>query len=135
MPAINGDLDCLTAPKMGQSGENILVIDDDDGVRTFVVESLESLGYSVRAAPNGPAGLALIKTEIPDLLLVDFAMPGMTGVDVIKAVQKIKPALPTILATGYAETDTIDQVAGPIRVLRKPFQIDQLADVIQDLLE
>jgi signal transduction histidine kinase/CheY-like chemotaxis protein len=133
--AINGDLDCLTAPKMGQPGENILVIDDDDGVRTFVVESLESLGYSVRAAPDGPAGLALIKAEIPDLLLVDFAMPGMTGVDVIKAVQKIKPALPTILATGYAETDTIDQVAGPIRVLRKPFQIDQLADVIQDLLE
>ena len=120
---------------MGHAGENILVIDDDDGVRTFVVESLESLGYSVRAAPDGSAGLALIKSGIPDLLLVDFAMPGMTGVDVIKAVQKIKPALPTILATGYAETDSIDQVAGPIRVLRKPFQIDQLAGVIQDLLE
>jgi CheY-like chemotaxis protein len=40
---------------MGHAGENILVIDDDDGVRTFVVESLESLGYSVRAAPDGSA--------------------------------------------------------------------------------
>jgi len=134
-PAAIDGLETVTVPKTGNAEEDILVIDDDDGVRTFIVESLESLGYRVRAASNGVAGLAQIKNRIPNLLLVDFAMAGMTGVDVIKAVRKIEPTLPTILATGYAEMETIERVGGPIRVLRKPFQIDQLAGAIQELLE
>jgi CheY-like chemotaxis protein len=134
-PAAIDGLETIAAPKTGNAEEDILVIDDDDGVRTFIVESLESLGYRVRAASNGVAGLAQIKNRIPNLLLVDFAMAGMTGVDVIKAVRKIEPTLPTILATGYAEMETIERMGGPIRVLRKPFQIDQLAGAIQELLE
>jgi signal transduction histidine kinase/ActR/RegA family two-component response regulator len=134
-PAVNTELESVIAPKMRHAEDEIFVIDDDDGVRTFIVESLESLGYRVRAASDGPAGLAQIRTKIPHLLLVDFAMAGMTGVDVIKEVQKIEPTLPTILATGYAETELIERVAGPIRILRKPFQIDQLAGAIHELLE
>jgi CheY-like chemotaxis protein len=124
----------MLVPATSSSDDEIVVIDDDDGVRTFIVESLQSLGYSVRAASNGAAGLALIKNKIPDLLLVDFAMAGMTGLDVIREVRCIEPTLPTILATGYAEMDSIEQAASSIRILRKPFQIDQLAGTIQELL-
>jgi CheY-like chemotaxis protein len=79
---------------MRHAEDDILVIDDDDGVRAFVVDSLESLGYSVRAASNGPAELALINCKIPHLPLVDFAMAGMTGIDVINVVQQLNRHCP-----------------------------------------
>ena len=113
---------------------HVMVIDDDDGVRRFIVESLEMLGYSVADAPNGTEGLACLAGHIPDLLVVDFAMAGMNGIEVARAARRMAPSVPIILATGYAETDTAE--TGLIRqILRKPFQIDDLARAVHVALE
>ncbi len=113
----------------------ILVVDDDDGVRRFMVECLELLGYSVLEATNGPSGLELLAANIPDLMIVDFAMAEMTGLEVAEAAHRIMPDLPIILATGYAETDALGDTEIVHKVLRKPFQVDDLALAVRAILE
>jgi signal transduction histidine kinase len=110
----------------GTAREKVLVIDDDDGVRRFIVECLESSGYVVTASSNGADGLAQLRAAAPDLLIVDYAMPGMTGVEVVNAARMRDPGLRIILATGYADMEAVDQVIDAERVLRKPFKIDEL---------
>jgi len=111
----------------------VMVIDDDDGVRRFIVECLEMLGYTVVEASSGSDGLARLAAGMFDLLVVDFAMPGMNGVEVARVAHRIAPAMPILLATGYAETDTAE--SGLIRqVLRKPFQIDDLARAVNSVV-
>lgn len=118
----------------GPSDLRILVVEDDAEVRQFMVESLEMLGYQVRAAADGVAGLTAIQNEAPDLLIVDFLMPDMNGAQVVAAVTQILPTLPIIVATGYADMRAIDEVIGNNYVLRKPFQISELARLVSTAL-
>jgi signal transduction histidine kinase/CheY-like chemotaxis protein len=118
----------------GAAPGSVLVIDDDDGVRRFIVECMQMLGYRVTEASSGAAGLERLGDEVPDLMIVDFAMAGMTGVDVAEQARFIAPALPIILATGYAETSAIDEAESIRTVLRKPFHIDQLAHAVHAAL-
>jgi len=112
----------------------ILVIDDDTGVRRFIVECLEMLGYQVSQAAGGREGLASLASDMPDLLIVDYAMPGMNGVEVVQMARDQAPTLPIILATGYADMDAVDKVIGLGGVLRKPFRINDLQAAVQNAL-
>ena len=106
---------------------SVLVVDDDAGVRRFLVDSLEALGYRVEEAADGPSGLAALDGAEPDVLLVDFAMPGMNGAEVAREARARRPDLPVVFATGYSDTQMIEDVAGPgAAVLRKPFGVDDL---------
>ena len=114
--------------------ERILVIEDDVDVRTFLVDCLKMLGYTVTEAAHGRAGLERLPADNPDLLMVDFAMPGMNGLEVIAEAKRSRPQLPVILATGYADVDVSkDRVEG-YAVLRKPFQIGDLARTVKAAL-
>lgn len=114
--------------------ERILVIEDDVDVRTFLVDCLKMLGYAVSEAAHGRAGLERLQADNPDLLMVDFAMPGMNGLEVIAEAKRSHPQLPVILATGYADVDVSkDRVEG-YAVLRKPFQIGDLARTVKAAL-
>ncbi|MDH7975835.1 response regulator [Sphingomonas sp. AR_OL41] len=111
-----------------------LVIDDDDAVRCFIAECLEMFGYTVRVASSGAEGIALFEEDRPDLLVVDFAMPGMNGLAVATAARAAAPALPIILATGYADSEVADP--NPVTtVLRKPFRIDDLSQAVRTALD
>ncbi|HEY4316979.1 MAG TPA: response regulator [Herbaspirillum sp.] len=114
----------------GPAQRSILVVEDDPEVRQFMVESLGMLGYPVREAANGLAGLKAIREEPPDLLIVDFLMPDMNGAQVVAAVTEMLPKLPIIVATGYADMRAIDEVIGDNFVLHKPFQISELAKLV-----
>jgi len=115
--------------------ERLLVVEDDVGVRRFIVECLESLGYTVVEASHGQEGLERLALEAPDLLIVDFAMPGMNGVDVVSRAQERFPALPILVATGYADMEAVHAVVPADRVLRKPFQVNELAAAVRRALE
>jgi signal transduction histidine kinase/DNA-binding response OmpR family regulator len=112
----------------------ILVVEDDAEVRQFMVESLEMLGYRVAQAEDGMAGIEQIAQELPDLLIVDFLMPGMDGAKVVAQVTATTPELPIIVATGYADMRAIDEVIGNNTILRKPFQINDLAKSVRTAL-
>jgi signal transduction histidine kinase/ActR/RegA family two-component response regulator len=113
----------------------VMVIDDDEGVRRFIVECLEMLGCTVTEASNGADGLAYLADDIPDVLIVDFAMAGMNGVEVARVAHRIAPDMPIVMATGYAEDGVATETDGIRQILRKPFQVDQLADALQAAVE
>ncbi|ACG77450.1 sensor histidine kinase [Phenylobacterium zucineum HLK1] len=113
----------------------VMVVDDDDEVRRLVCDSLDLLGYEVEAAGDGPTALAELDRVQPDLLLLDFAMPGMNGAEVATAARARRGGLPIVFASGYAETDAVRQAVGRGAViLRKPFEIDDLARVVREAL-
>jgi signal transduction histidine kinase len=111
--------------------KRVLVIEDDSEVRAMLVESLKMLGYHVTEAADGRAGLNRLRDDNPDLLMVDFAMPGMNGIDVIAEARKMRSDLPVILATGYADIDISGLAVERCTILRKPFQLDDLARTIR----
>ncbi|THC42812.1 response regulator [Massilia sp. Mn16-1_5] len=108
-------------------GAHILVVEDDDFVRDSMVESLGALGYTVSHASDGEAGLRELEQGRPDLIITDYLMPGMTGAELVQQARLAFPDVPTIIATGYADMHAIEQVIGEDMVLRKPFQLAELA--------
>jgi len=113
----------------------ILIVEDDDFVRESMVSSLEALGHTVRQAPDGEAGLRALHDERPDLLITDYLMPGMTGAELMQRTRAMFPGLPMIIATGYADMKVIEQVIHDDVVLRKPFQLAELAVSVGQALD
>jgi PAS domain S-box-containing protein len=114
----------------------VLVIDDDPGVRQFLSDSLESLGYAVLQAGDGKTGLAMLERTAPDMLILDYAMPGMTGAEVAQLARAMRGQLPIIFASGYAETSALENVLdGNTVILRKPFRISDLQDALDRVLK
>lgn len=114
---------------------NILVVEDDADVRRVIVECLGLIGYSVSEAADGTQGLAAMAGSRPDLLVVDYAMPDMTGAEVISKAREMWRDLPVILATGYADMAAVERLAGKPVILRKPFDITTLADAVAGALD
>jgi CheY-like chemotaxis protein len=119
----------------GEASARILVVDDDPDMRRVLVASLDALGYWVAEAEDGPSALSLMDRVAPDLLLLDFAMPGMNGAEVARLARDRRPELPIVFASGYADTAAIEAAAGPEpRVLRKPFRMEEMQAVLTDAL-
>jgi len=112
----------------------VLLVEDDEGVRQFIAESLEMLGYSVVAASHGREGLERLDEETPELMIIDYAMPGLNGLEVAEAAKARAPSLPIILATGYADMEAVHKVFDPAHILRKPFQINDLDTAVRRAL-
>lgn len=116
--------------------EKILVIDDDTNVRQMTAALLEELGYRVEEASDGEKGIAEFVNSSPDLVLVDFAMPGMNGAEVASKLRKKQSNIPIVFISGYADTAAIERVFGPSStMLRKPFRMEELSAAIQSALE
>ena len=123
------------APAEG-GGSRIFVVDDDSDVREFLADILVSLGHRVETMPSGAAALEALGSGPPDLMLIDFAMPGMNGAELARAVRERFPGLPIAFVTGFAESDQIEAAVGPdVPVLHKPFGIEQLSAVVAAQLE
>ncbi len=119
---------------------HILVVDDDATVRAVLAGQLEDLGYVVTQAGDGLAALARLDLGAEtDLLVTDFAMPGMNGGVLIGEVRRRRPALPALLLTGYADPELQSIVDGDPNVgtvlLRKPVSGAELAGQIAVLLD
>jgi signal transduction histidine kinase len=108
----------------------VLVIDDDDQVRETLCEGLRSEGCDVVGAAGGPEGLEMIGAEKPDVVVLDYAMPVMTGAEVARRVKAAHPDLPIIFCSGYADSLALDQIDGAI-VLRKPIAIEDLSQAVR----
>jgi CheY-like chemotaxis protein len=122
------------APAPARAAACILVVEDDDFVRGSIVDSLQALGHRVSQAENGSAALARVASEQPDLMITDYMMPGMTGVELVKRVRALHPQLPMIIATGYADMKAVEETIGDDNLLRKPFQLADLAASVERAL-
>jgi signal transduction histidine kinase/CheY-like chemotaxis protein len=127
--------DTTTTPTERQDDETrVLVVDDDKLVRRFMAESLRSLRYQVIDAESGAQALEILDTTRIDLLLVDFAMPGMNGAEVARAAQGKQPGLPVLVVSGYADSAAVEAALGAARQLRKPFDLAELGAAVADTL-
>lgn len=111
----------------------ILAVDDDALILMSTVSMLEDLGHTVIEAGSGPAALEILQSGQPvDLLLTDYAMPGMSGLDLASTARQLRPGLQVLMATGYA--DLPEGSVLDIPRLPKPYTQDQLAASVGALL-
>jgi PAS domain S-box-containing protein len=114
----------------------VLVVDDDADVRLFLVETLQTFGYHVLEADDGYAGLSILARSSPHLAIVDYAMPSLTGVEMVRELRLKRPDLPILFASGYAETAEIEEALDEnTSILRKPFEISKLQQIVSELLQ
>jgi CheY-like chemotaxis protein len=133
-PAPSEDLADLSVP--GMQNELILIVDDDHAVRQVTVEMARDLGCEVAQASGGEQALTLVDklSPPPKLILLDYAMPGMNGLQLARALRERGMTAPIALVTGYAELSEADIAAGQLAgLLRKPFTIRELQGLLTQL--
>ena len=121
------------AAESGESSLRLLVVDDDPQVRAAIVRPLEEAGHIVDAVSDGPTALAAIAQRGFDLVLVDFAMPGMDGADVIRRAGEIRPEGRFLIVSGYADSEAIAAASPDTPVLKKPFDAGELVALVRSL--
>ena len=134
--AVAANLGAEEAPALrsAPAPSSILVIDDDPDVRGFIVESLEEQGYSVRDASDGRQGLAEIERQRPDLVIVDFIMPGLSGAEVANRIRAKEPDQAILFVSGYSETEAVKRTAPDAPLLAKPFRAEALDRAVRAAL-
>ena len=114
----------------------LLVVDDDPGQRSLVETFLRSQGHRVETAASGADALKRAEAAPPALVISDVRMPGMTGLELLRAVKRAHPGLPVLLVTAYAGVrDAIGAIRdGAADYLEKPIDLDELAALVRRLL-
>ena len=113
----------------------LLIVDDNADVRETLVQMVEADGHRTESVADGRTALAALANRKPDLLLVDFAMPGLNGAQVIAEAHNIYPGLPCLLITGYWDSNSLVSSGITCPILRKPFTTDALRDAMAAALE
>ncbi|GAJ07288.1 unnamed protein product, partial [marine sediment metagenome] len=115
---------------------NILVIDDEEMIRTLFKETLEELGHKVITAETASKGLDLVNQQDFDLIFLDLKMPGMDGAELFRQIKTIKPKLPVTIITGYPDSDMMARALaqGPFGVMNKPFGETDIIAAVNNFL-
>jgi CheY-like chemotaxis protein len=123
----------------GDGEETVLVLEDDDDVRTISVQILRDLGYRVIEAHDGPSALRLLERQTRvDLLFTDVVLPGgLSGADVAEHARQLRPDLRVLFTTGYARNAIVHhgRLDKGVRLITKPFTSADLASRIRDVLD
>lgn len=118
---------------MSEAKAKILVVDDEPSIRTSLSLLLSEIGYSVSTAENGLAALASFRKEIPDILISDLYMPGMTGFELTSVVRRRFPAVRTIAMSGAFRGDKIPAGVAADAFFPKGSNVGRLLKILQSL--
>jgi len=111
----------------------ILIVDDDPCVRDTVGAMLTQAGHPIQKVPDAQRALAVLRHRAPDLVITDIRMPGLTGLDLCRAVKNLYPDLPVIGMSGHA-TDEVEVREGLFDgFLQKPFGLADLLDKVEEV--
>ncbi len=144
LPRFEGDADAEETSARTQeasaieTGETVLVIEDEPVVRGLVVEVLGDLGYRAIEAVDGPGGIEIVQSaQRIDLLITDVGLPGLNGRQVADAARALRPDLRVLFMTGYAENAALvfGALDAGMTVITKPFTMDALATRIREIIE
>jgi signal transduction histidine kinase len=140
LPAVLcGEAEAPAAENIGSRSRSnnrssLLLVDDDDGVRTILAEIIEELGTKVTTAGNGREALDILKRQ-PDafhLVLTDVAMPVMNGVELLESVREQKLGVSVALMTGNINDELLSRVGPETQILPKPLESEALAQLLAD---
>ena len=125
--------------EFGRGHETVLVVEDDDDVRAFTVDSLRELGYRVVEAPNGQAALRLMDRpeHVIDLLFTDVVMPEMSGRELADRIQERRPGISILYTSGYTRNAMTNagRLDPSVDLLPKPFTFANLAEKVRQVLD
>ena len=114
----------------------ILIVEDDEAMREFLLEAISRSGYYVEAVPDGTEALLRVESGQFDLLLTDIRMPGLDGLELVRQARRHDPALGVLLVTAYAQDalDINDLEGSKTDVLSKPFNLNELIHRVETFL-
>jgi CheY-like chemotaxis protein len=142
LPRFMGEVPVIETPKpewaRGLTGECVLVVEDDPDVRTYVADTLGSLGYDALQAESGEQALGLINEYNGiNLLLTDVVMPGMNGRKLAEAAVQRKPDMKVLFMTGYSRNAIVHQgrLDTGVSLIQKPVTSEHLAAAVRKLLD
>ena len=117
-------------------GGRILLVEDEDMVRAVADRALARAGYTVTACADGEEGLAEIEGGGEfDLIVSDVVMPGMDGPSMARAIRKLKPTIPVLFMSGYAEEQLRREIDIPnMHFIAKPFSVQEIGDAVSRVL-
>jgi CheY-like chemotaxis protein len=108
----------------------LLVVDDDPAVRATTARMLEAVGHSVDSVSRGTTALAALTAEPFDLVIVDFAMPGMNGAELLRQAHRVRADLKALVISGFSDTQALPASGVTAPILPKPFSSEQLLDAV-----
>ena len=113
----------------------VLLVDDDDGVRDVCAAMLEDIGCEVTPAASGDDALRELAVRSFTIMLTDIAMPAMSGVELAQRTRELVPGMPILFASGYADLQAFGEQLSEETVLRKPYRLSELAARIEALID
>ncbi len=116
--------------------KRILVLEDRDEMRNFIVKALTSRGYDVHVPVDSYVALSLVRQQPFDLVTVDLYMPLIDGVNFLQALQGMNLRIPAVVITGYSTDPRIETIRkmGVRHILSKPFRLDDLFKAVRESL-
>lgn len=130
--SVGVDESCAAPPVATEGTERVLLVEDDEGIRTVTRLALERRGYTVRCAASVAEGLAALGAELPDLLITDGVLPDGEGAHLVAALHERDPGVPVLFVSGW-DAGIARGVASAF--LRKPFSPVQLAAKVRQVLD
>lgn len=113
-----------------------MVVDDQPAIRQLLYEALSGEGYRVEVAANGREALTKVQRERPQLILLDLKMPGLSGLETLREIQKYTPGVPVILVTAYGELSDPGEAErlGVKSLILKPFDLNDVRNTVRRVL-
>jgi len=117
------------------AGLQLLIVDDQEGIRKLLAEACSMMGYQVVTAPSGDEALSIIHNNSIGAAFIDMKMPGLSGIDTLLQVHQLKPQLKTFLMTGYDETCLMEDAmrSGAQGVILKPFDLEEIRCLLESI--
>jgi CheY-like chemotaxis protein len=134
MPVMSAIDDPLEREIRAANPVSILVLEDEEHIRTMLVEALSAAGHRVESADDGLKGLALFQGGTFDVVLTDLSLPECSGLDVARSVKRMRPETPVVLITGWGHLLDPERLrdSGVDLMLVKPFRLERVLAVVGD---
>ena len=129
------EIEGVESDVVSHGSETVLIVDDDPDVREIMSSVLSDLGYQVKEAGNGEAALDILKDSRPDLMVLDFGMPGSNGAEVATTARQTNNSLRILFVSGYSDTSAIEKAVGEAPLLHKPFRPAEFAKAVRSTLD
>jgi len=131
----------LTPPPIEKGGatvsDTILIVDDDEGVRQILAETLQTAGHTVTTADSGEHAVAAVREAPVDLVILDMVLPRVDGLEVLREITTLRPETAVIMITGYASVETAIRAMkmGAVDYIVKPFRMEEVELIVSRALE
>ena len=114
---------------------NILIIDDEKIIRVPLADELREAGYKVQEFGNSRQALGAIQSKHVDVVIAEYKMPSMDGLELMSKIKSVKPEISVILITEYGSEDTVIQAikGGAYDYIQKPFEMDEIVSLIKHI--